>query len=231
MRTSRWLALVVACISAALACAPASTPPAASPVATTAASTAATAPPEHNAALESPDAQAVTLAAPAPAGSDAGLVENASPSSCDPPPPAASERLVLERGACHGSCPVYKVEVRRSGTVIYEGDSWVRVRGKVCANIPKSTAAALFDEASRARISALKRSYRVPITDNPSAIVTVELAGAAPVTIEDYPPCHTEDPRTPPALCKLEASIDRAADTPRWIACRAPDGGQADCPP
>jgi hypothetical protein len=227
------LVLLAACISAGAACAsePASTPPAASPVATTAASSAANAPPAHAAAVEIPDAQAVAPAAPAPAGSDAGLVENSSASSCDPPPPPAGERLVLERTACHGPCPIYKVEVRRSGMVIYEGDTWVRVRGKVCASIPKATAAALFDEASRARLSALKRAYRVPITDNPSAILTVELAGAAPVTIEDYPPCHTEDPRTPPALCKLEASIDRAADTSRWITCISPDGGQADCPP
>jgi hypothetical protein len=121
--------------------------------------------------------------------------------------------------------------VRRDGTVIYEGTSFVRVRGKVCATIPKSTAEALFAEASRAGTSTWKHAYRVPITDNPSAIVTVHLGKAAPVTVTDYPPCHGEDPKTPIALCKLEASIDRAADTKKWIACVAPDGGQAECPP
>jgi hypothetical protein len=151
--------------------------------------------------------------------------------SCDPTPAPADERVVLERTACFGSCPAYSVEVRRDGTVIYEGSSFVRVRGRVCATIPKSTAAALFDEASRARLSALDHSYRVPITDHPSATVTVQLGGAAPVAVEDYPPCHTEDPATPIVVCKLEASIDRAAGTSAWTTCTAPDGGTSDCPP
>ena len=138
---------------------------------------------------------------------------------------------MLERTACHGTCPAYSVEVRRDGTVVFQGNNFVRVHGTVCASIPKPKAAALFDEASRAHLSALKPSYRIPITDNPSATVTLQLAGAAAVAIEDYPPCHTEDPRTPAALCKLEKSIDRVAGTSTWITCQAADGGTGDCSP
>jgi hypothetical protein len=40
-----------------------------------------------------------------------------------------------ERTACHGSCPVYKLTFTGDGTVIYEGQDFVLIKGRQTANI------------------------------------------------------------------------------------------------
>ena len=37
--------------------------------------------------------------------------------------------IVLQRGLCFGSCPIYSLEVDESGSVRYEGDRFVKVGG------------------------------------------------------------------------------------------------------
>ena len=156
--------------------------------------------------------------------------DQAGTSACDASLPPASESLLLERDGCFGPCPDYSVEVRRDGIVIYDGDSFVRVRGKVCATIPTSAAEALFAEASRAGASTWEPQYNAGSSDQDSATIIMKVGRNAPVRVWDYPPCHTEDPKTPVELCKLEASIDRAAGTSKWTACISPDGSETQCP-
>jgi hypothetical protein len=143
--------------------------------------------------------------------------------------------LVLERTACHGDCPVYSVAIHRDGSVIYKGEMSVNARGEVRDTVPQAAVDALFAEASCAGASTWRTEYRTPITDHPSAKVTLKLGSAAPITIEDYPPCHDAEPAadapaTPPELCKLEQAIDRTANTSRWTVCLAADGSKTTCP-
>jgi hypothetical protein len=35
----------------------------------------------------------------------------------------------MERGFCHGECPIYSVEVLGNGTVFYNGERYVRIEG------------------------------------------------------------------------------------------------------
>jgi hypothetical protein len=124
---------------------------------------------------------------------------------------------------------VYRVEIHRDGTVLYQGDMAVRVHGPAQSKISTVTADALFSKAACAPATAWNAEYRVPITDHDSAKVTVRLGSAPEITVEDYPPCHAEDPKTPAALCELELAIDRAADTSQWTTCRAADGTATPC--
>jgi hypothetical protein len=46
------------------------------------------------------------------------------------PPTIDSDTLVkLEQTACNGECPVYQVEVKKDGTVIFEGIEYVEAKG------------------------------------------------------------------------------------------------------
>ena len=36
--------------------------------------------------------------------------------------------ITLERTACHGTCPIYKLTIEGNGTVIYEGQDFVQVK-------------------------------------------------------------------------------------------------------
>lgn len=46
------------------------------------------------------------------------------------PPTIDNDTLVkLEQTACHGECPVYQVEVKKDGAVIFEGIKYVEAKG------------------------------------------------------------------------------------------------------
>ena len=46
--------------------------------------------------------------------------------------------ITLERTACFGVCPVYKLTVYGDGRVVYEGKRFVRVEGTITRNISES---------------------------------------------------------------------------------------------
>ncbi len=39
------------------------------------------------------------------------------------------ERIVLDRGACYGRCPAYRLTIRANGSASYTGEGFVRLRG------------------------------------------------------------------------------------------------------
>jgi hypothetical protein len=142
-------------------------------------------------------------------------------------------RVVLERTLCFGSCPEYTVAIDADGTVTYQGKSFVRVHGKQVRHVDANLAQGLFEHVASAGFFDMKESYVVPVTDQPSAILTVTMGGHTK-TVRDYPPCHggSSDslswPGAPPALCALEKEVDQVAVTDDWVECRV-DGGPSYC--
>lgn len=178
-------------------------------------------------------APATTSAAPTiPTAAVSAKLTPTTTGECSPPHQSATARLVLERTMCFGYCPDYTIEVHGDGQTIYEGRNYVRVHGRRTGRIPQAATDALFAKAACAHPEKWKTEYVWPVTDNPAATVTVDLAGdgSAPVVVRDYPPCHeTHDGNdTPSELCDLENAIDTAADTPVWVRCAA-DGGRSYC--
>ena len=55
-----------------------------------------------------------------------------------------SHSISLERTACYGTCPVYKVIIFADGTVLYKGDRNVTHVGSYTGEIAKQEAQALF---------------------------------------------------------------------------------------
>ena len=45
--------------------------------------------------------------------------------------------IKLQRGPCFGPCPIYKVTIYDNGTVIYNGEEFVKTKGKHKINISK----------------------------------------------------------------------------------------------
>jgi len=91
--------------------------------------------------------------------------------------------VTLERTACYGTCPIYKITLQSDGTIIYEGKRFVEMMGTY-----KGTAYG-FDRLAKLILAQnyfnLKDEYTRPITDNPSAITSVVRAGKRK-TIVDY---------------------------------------------
>jgi hypothetical protein len=117
--------------------------------------------------------------------------------------------ITLERTACYGECPVYRVSIDASGKVTFQGTSFVRAKGLQTDTIPDSSVAALIATANRIGFFGLRESYRAPITDLSTTIVTIT-AGGRTKRVEDYF-------SAPGELKQFEHAIDEAARTQRWI--------------
>jgi hypothetical protein len=57
--------------------------------------------------------------------------------------------VTLERTACFGGCPVYRVSVAADGTVTFEGRAHVRQLGAASGRIPPAREEALISELER----------------------------------------------------------------------------------
>jgi hypothetical protein len=130
--------------------------------------------------------------------------------------PASSQQAVhvkLERGPCLGRCPVYSVEIDGRGKVDYQGDQFVRVKGRRTDSIPPSSVAALLDKFCAADFWSLKPRYIAGVTDNPEYQITLTVGGQTK-TVVDY---VGGDAGMPMSVGELESEIDRIAGTERWV--------------
>lgn len=143
-----------------------------------------------------------------------------------PRAPAADLRgaaVVLERGPCYGSCPIYRVEVRGDGRVRFAGEMFVRTKHPRPYRISRARARALFAAFERAGFLALPEA-RCPCpvaTDNPSATLTLTLHGRTRTLAHDYG-CRC----APETLPQLARAVDDAARVRRWIG-HGREGGLA----
>lgn len=135
----------------------------------------------------------------------------------DSPPPVASDFIRLERTACLGHCPVYVVEVRGDGTVVYEGLEHVAVMGPATARIDPTEATALFEAVGRSRFFQLEESYDINCpsfrTCAPSAVTTVQHGTRRHVVRRNFGCEGLRELKRLDALCER---IDAVAGTSAW---------------
>lgn len=158
--------------------------------------------------------------------------------SCNPQssfPDIRNDKLLisLQRTACYGSCPDYKVTIDGRGNVVFtthpplDGDdnavhrvfslsTGVRVSGTYRTVVSKADVASLLQKFIAADFFSLKDEYRSAITDNPTYILSID-TGNGSKTVVDY---VGEKAGMPPAVTALEDEVDRVAGTDRWIEGR-----------
>jgi hypothetical protein len=126
--------------------------------------------------------------------------------------------VTLERTACFGSCPVYRISVFPSGAVLYEGRAHVGHLGKATGQVPAETVNALLSELDRAGFFSFADRYAAAeprcgryATDLPTAITTVRLGGRMKRIEHDYG-CGA----APGALRVLERRIDEVLNSGKW---------------
>jgi hypothetical protein len=100
--------------------------------------------------------------------------------------PASKDQITevtLERTGCFGYCPVYKVTVRRDGTISYKGREYVQLKGAYEGKVYG------FDRLAQLILASgyfkLKDNYTFDATDLPSAVTTV-VANGQRKTITNY---------------------------------------------
>jgi len=120
--------------------------------------------------------------------------------------------VTLERTACFGFCPMYKLTIYGDGRVVYEGNRFVKVTGTRTTRISPMKARRLMLEFQRIQYFNLQDRYEGGPTDAPSAITSFQM-GRKFKTVYHY----LASPDAPQKLTDLEAKIDATVNVQQWI--------------
>ncbi len=124
-----------------------------------------------------------------------------------PLPKTTITEITLERTACYGTCPIYKVILESNGTATYIGMQFVERKGTYKAYISGFEQLAKIIEARK--YFSFSASYTEPVTDLPSAITSVVRNGKRK-TINNYANSG------PIELWEIETLIDGLIANARW---------------
>lgn len=115
--------------------------------------------------------------------------------------------ITLERTACFGTCPIYKVTLKRDGTATYVGKQFVERTGTYSGKFYGFERLAQLIE-SRGYFD-LKDNYTINATDLPSTVTSVVRAGRRK-TITNY------GDTGPVELWGIEQAIDGVLANTKW---------------
>ena len=131
---------------------------------------------------------------------------------------ATGEAISLERTACFGRCPVYRITVTPAGAVTYEGRANVRYIGNATAKISQDSVVALLREMEQAGYFTFSERYAMSeptcrryTTDSPTVISSATFRGRTKRIEHDYG-CGG----VPGALTVLEQRMDEVLGSDRW---------------
>jgi acetamidase/formamidase len=132
-----------------------------------------------------------------------------------------SDSITLQRTACFGACPIYKVTIAADGTVTFEGERFVKTEGIAKDRVGTADFRKLVSEFEKIDYSSLPDQFtpgtpQCPrmITDLPSANTSLTLNGRTK-SVAHYHGCG--DSGVLAKLTALENKIDEVAGTPKWI--------------
>lgn len=83
----------------------------------------------------------------------------------------------MQRGACFGRCPEYKLTIKSDGTVTYQGTRNAPSLGTYQKNIGAEKATKVLNEFGHYRVDTLKDTYRQNIADMPGLAYTFVING------------------------------------------------------
>ncbi|MEF3083183.1 ankyrin repeat domain-containing protein [Luteimonas sp. SMYT11W] len=152
--------------------------------------------------------------APVPAIVREQVYEQRLPHTHRSPPgvPLDQVKISLRRTGCFGSCPAYSVEIQGDGAVTYEGHGWVDVEGVHRYEIPPSQVALLVADITRRNLWSMDSSYRAPVTDNPTHVLTLRM-GEHVHRIDDYAGVMIGMPRD---IREFQAHVDKVGQVEAW---------------
>ena len=121
--------------------------------------------------------------------------------------------ITLERTACFGTCPDYRLSIYGDGKVVYEGHVYVRVEGTRTTYISKSKVRELVAEFERINFFGFENHYAFGAFDLPSIIVTIDIDGKSKA-VDVY---GAGDPGAPEEINNLIRKIEETVNVARWV--------------
>jgi hypothetical protein len=118
--------------------------------------------------------------------------------------------IMLQRTGCLGTCPEYKLIIHANGSVVYEGRNYVHIQGVRKSKLSPSAVQALTQKFIDAKFFDMRGGSIV--IDAPVTTVSFAFDGRRNEVKEGC--------TCPSDLVKLEAAIDEAAGSARWVRGR-----------
>lgn len=112
--------------------------------------------------------------------------------------------VTMQHTACFGSCPVYKLELNRDGTLIYTGIRFTEDSGVYFKNIGRDKTAEMLGKFSEFRIDTCKDEYDNRIPDLPGLIYTIKYKDRTKKIMNAH--------YGPPILAQLRVMMDQLVD-------------------
>jgi len=123
--------------------------------------------------------------------------------------------ITLQRTACFGACPVYKLTIFVDGRVVYTGERYVKVTGKRTTRISPKAVKQLAAEFQKLNYFSLPESYAGGPTDMASAITSITI-GKTRKSVNHY----LGSPNAPQTLTALENKIDAVVNSQQWTGVK-----------
>jgi len=123
-------------------------------------------------------------------------------------------KILLERTACFGFCPIYKLTIYGDGKIEFDGKNYVNAIGHHVKTISPEKVAMMLTELESINLKGKYDCYDA--TDNPTAIITVTREGKTKQIVH-YHGCLSADAKELAALTKLENKIDELAEIADWL--------------
>lgn len=120
----------------------------------------------------------------------------------------------LQRGACFGRCPVYRVDVLTDGRVRFLGERNVEVTEPVEFKLEAAQLTAIKARLESSGFETWKDAVNRQVTDMPTVVVTWRGKSLTH---------YLGDEKAPPELAKLEDDLDALIGTARWVHGAGPE--------
>lgn len=149
--------------------------------------------------------------------------------SCENYVPAEpkSFSLMMFRGNCLGTCPIYSLNVESDGNVVFEGTAYTQTIGKAESRLSNEKIKELIVEINKANFFSFQDEYSYNskncsqiTTDTPKVFLTIKIDDKEK-TIHHYHGCYVKDwfskENALQPLTDLENKIDEIVETKRWV--------------
>jgi hypothetical protein len=120
--------------------------------------------------------------------------------------------IILEKTACYGSCPVFKLTVFNNGKLLFNGIENTKLKGNYCGLLKKRELNKLREAFQKKDFFAYKDSYLTQFKDLPTTYITYFREGKSK-KIKDYD-------GAPIDLRDLENMVQNLIDIEKWTACQ-----------
>lgn len=139
----------------------------------------------------------------------------------------ADVSFLLERGFCHGECPIYSVEVLGNGTVFFNGERHVRVEGQASGFVSHEQILELlsaFFDAGFPDLNDMYLSKREPQINEDGQVSMLHIVTKGPprtvltLRIGKYSKqVDYQAKYAPRELLDLDAFMDELVDSKQWV--------------